>query len=90
MSHISTLVFGKDIIFSSKTVQDLDKNVYILTSCAKETAEFYQLEILDKLSALASKDRVKTYVIGMTSLGLVEMTRAKIEKPLLEQVQQNC
>lgn len=49
-----------------------------------------QLEILDKLSSLASKDRVKTYVIGMTSLGLVEMTRAKIEKPLLEQVQQNC
>jgi 4'-phosphopantetheinyl transferase len=37
------------IIFSSKTVQDLDKNVYILTSCAKETAEFYQVEILDIL-----------------------------------------
>lgn len=45
-----------------------------------------QLEILDKLSVLTSKDRIKTYVIGMTSLGLVEMTRAKIEKPLWEQL----
>ncbi len=45
-----------------------------------------QCELLDKLSVLVSKDRVKTYVMGMTSLGLVEMTRAKIEKPLWEQL----
>lgn len=49
-------------------------------------SEQNQKELLEKLSQLVSKDRVKTYVIGMTSLGLVEMTRAKIEKPLWEQL----
>ncbi len=43
--------------------------------------------LLDKLTMLVSKDTVKTYVIGMTSLGLVEITRTKKEKPLWEQVQ---
>lgn len=43
--------------------------------------------LLDKFTMLVSKDTVKTYVIGMTSLGLVEITRTKKEKPLWEQVQ---
>lgn len=43
-------------------------------------------ELLEKLSDLFSKDSVKTQVIGMTSLGLVEITRTKVEKPLYEQL----
>ena len=43
-------------------------------------------ELLDILSKQVSKDPIKTCVIGMTSLGLVEMTRAKKEKPLWEQI----
>ena len=47
----------------------------------------HQKELLEFLSKLVSKDKIKTYVIGMTSLGLVEITREKKEKPLWEQVQ---
>lgn len=46
-----------------------------------------QEALLDFLTELVSKDKVKTYVVGMTSLGLVEMTREKKEKPLWEQIQ---
>lgn len=42
--------------------------------------------LLDTLSRLVAKDHVKTFVVGMTSLGLVEMTREKKEKPLWEQI----
>lgn len=45
-----------------------------------------QKALLDSLSKLVSKDKTKTFVIGMTSLGLVEMTREKKEKPLWEQI----
>ncbi len=49
-------------------------------------SEQNQKVLLEKLSQLVSKDRIKTYVIGMTSLGLVEITREKTEKPLWEQL----
>ena len=45
-----------------------------------------QKDLLDSLSKLVSKDKIKTFVIGMTSLGLVEITREKKEKPLWEQI----
>ena len=45
-----------------------------------------QEALLDKLSRLVAKDHVKTFVVGMTSLGLVEITREKKEKPLWEQI----
>ena len=45
-----------------------------------------QKALLDSLSKLVSKDKIKTFVIGMTSLGLVEITREKKEKPLWEQI----
>ena len=48
--------------------------------------EKHQKALLEFLSRLVDKDKVKTHVIGMTSLGLVEMTRAKLEKPLWEQI----
>ncbi len=43
--------------------------------------------LLEKLKKCVANDSVKTYVVGMTSLGLVEITRTKKEKPLWEQVQ---
>lgn len=45
-------------------------------------------ELLELLAELVSKDKVKTWVVGMTALGLVEITRKKIEKPLWEQIKQ--
>ena len=48
--------------------------------------ESNQKALLDTLSRCVSKDKVKTHVIGMTSLGLVEMTRTKTAKPLAEQI----
>lgn len=48
----------------------------------KENQEY----LLERLKMLVSKDTIKTSVIGMTHLGLVEMTREKKEKPLWEQL----
>ena len=43
-------------------------------------------ELLSLLTRNVMKDKVKTSVMGMTALGLVEITRLKVEKPLLEQI----
>ena len=61
----------------------------IIVDFINMAVESNQKELLELLAQLVSKDTVKTYVIGMTSLGLVEMTRAKAEKPLREQINQN-
>ena len=45
-----------------------------------------ECELLNSLRNYVSKDKVKTCVMGITSLGLVEMTRAKVSKPLWEQI----
>lgn len=42
--------------------------------------------LMETLREIAAKDRVKTTVIDMTGLGLVEITRKKIKKPLHEQI----
>lgn len=42
--------------------------------------------LLRELTKLVEKDSVKTNVIGMTALGLVEITRKKVNKPLKEQL----
>ncbi|MEY8352104.1 ribonuclease E/G [Lachnospiraceae bacterium 54-53] len=44
--------------------------------------------LMERLEALLSKDPVKTTVVEMTKLNLVEVTRKKIRKPLYEQVPQ--
>lgn len=43
-------------------------------------------KLLEKLTSYIKKDRNKVYVLGMTKLGLVEMTRKKTSKPLYEQI----
>ena len=43
-------------------------------------------ELLSYLSGLAKRDSVKTHVVDMTPLGLVEVTRKKIHKSLREQL----
>nr|WP_296437452.1 ribonuclease E/G [uncultured Acetatifactor sp.] len=44
-------------------------------------------QLLHVLKALVKQDKVQTTVIDMTPLGLVEITRKKISKPLREQLQ---
>lgn len=45
-------------------------------------------ELLDFLAAELKRDPVKTALIDMTPLGLVEITRKKIRRPLKEQLEQ--
>lgn len=45
--------------------------------------------LLDLLRRLVQKDKTKTQVIDMTALGLVEITRKKVRKPLYEQFTEN-
>lgn len=46
--------------------------------------------ILESLKNALKKDRTKTTVLGMTQLGLVEMTRKKVRQKLSSVVQQEC
>ncbi|QUH31648.1 Rne/Rng family ribonuclease [Vallitalea guaymasensis] len=43
-------------------------------------------QLLRELSSYVKKDRNKVFVVGMTGLGLVEMTRKKTNKPLYQQL----
>ncbi|GMQ57033.1 hypothetical protein AN1V17_14270 [Vallitalea sediminicola] len=43
-------------------------------------------QLMKSLSSYVKKDRNKVFVVGMTGLGLVEMTRKKTNKPLYQQI----
>jgi len=47
-------------------------------------------QVLDCLAAELQKDKVKTNILGFTSLGLLEMTRKKTRPSLREQLQEAC
>ncbi|NLY92172.1 MAG: Rne/Rng family ribonuclease [Firmicutes bacterium] len=47
-------------------------------------------QVLDCLAVELQKDKVKTNILGFTSLGLLEMTRKKTRPSLREQLQQTC
>jgi len=48
-----------------------------------------QRELLNYLKMLVKQDRVQTTVVDITPLGLVEITRKKVNKPLKEQFMNN-
>lgn len=54
------------------------------------TVEEHRRKVLDKLNNAIKNDRTKTYVLGLTNLGLVEMTRKKVRQDLSEYLQQPC
>jgi len=47
-------------------------------------------KVIDELEAALGKDRTKTNVLGITELGLVEMTRKKVRRKLSSLVQRAC
>jgi len=47
-------------------------------------------QLLEMLKAALAKDRNRTSVLGITALGLVEMTRKKLRRPLSKQLQHDC
>ena len=49
-------------------------------------AEESRQELIRQLDALLSADQIKTTLVDMTKLGLVEITRKKVRKPLAEQL----
>ncbi len=52
--------------------------------------EDHRRKVIDKLNHAIKSDRTKTYVLGLTNLGLVEMTRKKVRQDLSEYLQQPC
>ena len=48
-----------------------------------------QKELLSLLDQLLKKDQVRTRLVDMTALGIVEITRKKINRPLFEEMQKN-
>lgn len=54
------------------------------------SVEDHRRQVLEKLNEAIKLDRTKTYVLGLTSLGLVEMTRKKVRQDLQAVLQQPC
>lgn len=54
------------------------------------TQESYGAEVLKVLEQALSKDRTKTKILGMTRLGLVEITRKKVRQHLDAQLLKKC
>ena len=52
--------------------------------------EDHRLQVIDALKAALAADRVKTVVHGMTSLGLIEMTRKRSRVPLRDEWTRPC
>ncbi|MGM0437160.1 MAG: Rne/Rng family ribonuclease [Bacillota bacterium] len=52
--------------------------------------EHHQREVLDILEKELAKDRTKTAMLGLTRLGLVEMTRKKVRERFGELLQKEC
>ena len=52
--------------------------------------EEHRQKVLGRLNESIKHDRTKTYVLGLTSLGLVEMTRKKVRQDLAAVLQQPC
>lgn len=50
----------------------------------------HRRKILAVLEEAVSHDKIKTAVLGLTQLGLVEMTRQKVRQGLAEFLQKNC
>lgn len=48
-----------------------------------------QKELLSLLDQLLKKDPIRTRLVDMTALGIVEITRKKINRPLFEEMQKN-
>ena len=46
--------------------------------------------LLDHFREVLKNDRNRTNVLGMTALGLVEMTRKKVRRPLTKQLMRDC
>ena len=49
-------------------------------------AEESRQELMRQLNILLLNDQIKTTLVDMTKLGLVEITRKKVRKPLAEQL----
>ncbi|MGI5849095.1 MAG: Rne/Rng family ribonuclease [Christensenellales bacterium] len=47
-------------------------------------------KVIDSLETALAKDRTKTNVLGITSLGLIEMTRKKVRRKLSNIVKRTC
>jgi len=53
-------------------------------------SEEHQRQVLDVLEEEIRKDKTKTNILGITQLGLVEMTRKKVRPSLAEVLQKTC
>lgn len=62
----------------------------ILIDFIDMSTEDHRRQVLEKLGIAIKNDRTKSYVLGLTNLGLVEMTRKKVRQDLSEYLQQTC
>lgn len=53
-------------------------------------SEKHQQQVLDELQAYLKKDYTKTHLVGMTELGLVQITRKRVSKDLDEYLRGPC
>ena len=61
----------------------------ILIDFMKYDSKEKEQELIKHLQYLAKQEKVQTSVVDMTALGLLEMTRKKVSKPLHEKITSN-
>ena len=49
----------------------------------------YQDKLIEYLKKIVLKDRIRTNVVDITKLNIVEITRKKVERPVYEQIYNN-
>jgi len=74
----------------SRQIRLRDIGGIIIVDFIDMNLEEHRQKVLDKLNESIKNDRTKTYVLGLTSLGLVEMTRKKVRQDLAAVLQQSC
>ncbi len=74
----------------ARQVRLRDMSGIIIIDFIDMNIEEHRREVLDKLSNAIRNDRTKTYILGLTNLGLVEMTRKKVRQDLSEYLQKSC
>jgi len=92
-SSLSETIFKLNCEAAEEIVRQLrlrDVGGIIIIDFIDMESEEDQSKLLTLLRQLLKKDRTKTNVVGLTGLGLVEMTRKKVHQPLHTLLNQQC
>jgi len=91
--HLSETVFKTNLEAAKEIARQIrlrDIGGIIIIDFIDMNSEEHQQKVLKELNQAVKNDRTRTFVLGLTGLGLVEMTRKKVRQDLAAFLQQPC